>query len=148
MPFTHFHVATRVKMDFITDTGPTYTRVARLLNVHFDATDADVARYLQAYTVIDQVRSVNPSTKANSTIHVLFKTVEDKVTACNKLSHGRIMGRDVKLSPAPNGAYNRKSCPGHVIIHILILSYSPRGRHPLPDLRGDPGSQSWSRQEA
>jgi hypothetical protein len=96
-------------MSFIGDTDPANDRVARVINVHFDADKTVIAEFLQPFAILNQIRGVNPKRKTNSTVHVLFASVQDKIAACNQFASGNITGRDVKLLAAPAGIYESKS---------------------------------------
>jgi hypothetical protein len=77
--------------------------------VHFEATPAVIAEYLEPFTIVDQIRGFNPRKQTNSTVHVLFAIDQEKVAACREIASGKLMGRDVALTPAPAGIYTRKS---------------------------------------
>jgi hypothetical protein len=42
-------------MSFVGDVGPVKSRVGRLTNIHFDATEADIVELLRPYTIVDQI---------------------------------------------------------------------------------------------
>ena len=76
-------------------------------NVDFDATEEDIQDCFSGFKIEDQFRTKNTKTKNKSIVYVLFATVADRIRAC--LMNGTtVLGRTIKVQPAPNGNYDRK----------------------------------------
>jgi hypothetical protein len=85
---------------------PPCNRVIRITNVHFGADEDTIRDFFTGYTIEDQYRAINTRTRTKSIVYVLFATGVDKIRACN-LSGGSILGRVIKIQPAPSGNYRR-----------------------------------------
>jgi hypothetical protein len=96
-------------MSFVGDVGPVKSRVGRLTNIHFDATEADIVELLRPYTIVDQILGIYPKRGTQSTGQILSASIKDKIAACNQFAVGKIKGREWQLRPAPSGTYERKS---------------------------------------
>ncbi|KAL1799549.1 hypothetical protein ACET3X_003586 [Alternaria dauci] len=86
---------------------PPTTRVVRLANVHFDATEEDIRQFFQGYTVIDQVRAFDPwAVGTLSNVYVLFSTTGDMDAVVATHQNCQIRGRHINIIPAPIGNYD------------------------------------------
>jgi hypothetical protein len=76
-------------------------------NVDFDATEEDIQDFFAGFNIEDQFRTKNTKTKNNSIVYVLFATVADRIRA-GKINGSFVLGRAIKVQPAPIGNYDRK----------------------------------------
>jgi hypothetical protein len=96
--------------------GPANDRVIRIINVHYEANKDIIAKFLQGYIVVDQIRDVNPRTRTESTVYVLLGSVQERNAAVKALHNMSLLGRVVKLMPAPTGTY-KSQCSSTARIH-------------------------------
>ena len=83
-------------------------RVVRLTNVPYDVAEEDIRQLFRGYTIIDQIRTINPSLGTNSRHYVLFSTVQDRKAVVEKFRDLYIGGRRVNIRHAPIGNYDCK----------------------------------------
>ncbi|KAG9193802.1 hypothetical protein G6011_03837 [Alternaria panax] len=91
--------------DFTYEATPASSRVVRLTNVHSDATEEDICQHFQGYTVIDQIRAINPRVGTNSVLYVLFSTLQHRNAVIARSGNRNIRGRRVNIMAAPTGNY-------------------------------------------
>lgn len=87
--------------------GRANDRVARIINVHYEATADEVRHFLKDFNILDQYRTINPRTRKNSVVYVLFESARDK-NASLRLKGQFIRGRKIDIMPAPTGNYRSK----------------------------------------
>ena len=95
-------------MDYIGHMGSVSLLVLRLTNVHLDADSEVIRGYFKGYSVVDQIRVINPKTRYPSVVYVMFASVEERNRAYKSLNLGTILGRRVYLMPAHAGNYRSK----------------------------------------
>ncbi|CAN9193912.1 unnamed protein product [Alternaria alternata] len=69
-------------------------------------TEEDIRQLFRGYTIIDQIRTINPSLGTNSRHYVLFSTVQDRKAVVEKFRDLYIGGRRVNIRHAPIGNYD------------------------------------------
>ena len=98
---------------------PLKARVVCLHDLHDEMTEEDIRQLFRGYTIIDQIRTINPSLGTNSRHYVLFSTVQDRKAVVEKCRDLYIGGRRVNIRHAPIGNYDCKfniwSSPSPVI---------------------------------
>lgn len=86
---------------------PAKTRVIRITNVHFKATNDEIKNLFPDFKIESVFRTINVKTGRRSVAYILFSTITEKNRAC-ALAGLWIRDREVEVQPAPNGNYQRE----------------------------------------
>jgi len=89
---------------------PARDRIIRITNVHFKADAQFIVNMFDGFTIVDQMRTVNTRTGTNSVVYILFGTIADRIRS-TELNGLTIVDREIKIQPAREGNFARKSLP-------------------------------------
>ncbi|KAL5407120.1 hypothetical protein PMIN03_007351 [Paraphaeosphaeria minitans] len=79
------------------------SRVLRVTNIHWDARNADIARFFGGYGLVDCKRYINVKIGKSTVAYVLLSTLEDVVRAIEELHLKELLGRQVRIMRAVGG---------------------------------------------
>jgi hypothetical protein len=89
-------------------TEPARDRIIRITNVHFNADEQFIVNIFDGFAIVDQFRTTNTGTGTNSVLYILFKTIADRIRS-TELNGLTIVDREIKIQPARDGNFTRKS---------------------------------------
>lgn len=89
---------------------PARDRIIRMTDVHFDADKELIVNVFDGFTIVDQMRTVNTRTGTSAVVYILFGTIADRICS-TELNGLTIVDREIKIQPAREGNFARKSLP-------------------------------------